>query len=274
MPVVTLTSDLGTKDYYLAAVKAAALREIPDLEWVDVSNHIPPFDMAKAAFVLRNVWREFPENTIHLVGINCDWSRETPYIFLKKDGQYFIGTDNGFFSLLFEEDREVEWVRTVALSGDEDLSFPTKSIFVKVAALLAKKEDLNTFSKAADGFKIRPALAPVLEHDNLRGMAIYVDSYGNVITNITKDLFDRVVGDKPFNIVLRRGDSDLSRISRTYSEVPEGEKVALFTSGGYLEIAINHGVEGSGGGAADLLGIRESDIVRIEILEEENNSLL
>lgn len=80
-----------------------------------------------------------------------------------------------------------------------------------------------------------------------------------------KPVFDEKVGDKPFHIVLRRGDTELNRISRAYNEVPEGEKLAIFTLGGYLEIAINRGVEGSGGGASDLLGIKENDIIRIEI---------
>lgn len=267
MSIVTLTSDLNTKDYYLAAVKAAAYSQIPDLQWVDVSNHIPPFDLAKAAFVLKNVWKEFPEGTIHIVGVASEWTKKTPYAVVKMRGQYFIGTDNGFFSLLFDESMEADWIRTIKLNGDEDLSFPTKSIFVSVAAKLAKADELDTFSVEAESFFRRPLPIPVVEFDNIRGMAIYVDSYGNVITNITRDLFEKEVNGQAFNIVVRRGDTDLNRISRTYNEVSQGEKVALFTSEGYLEIAINHGVEGSGGGASDLLGIRENDIIRIEILE-------
>ncbi|MFT5596274.1 MAG: S-adenosylmethionine hydrolase [Cryomorphaceae bacterium] len=268
MPIVTLTSDLNTKDYYLAAVKAAAYKQIPDLQWVDVSNHIPPFDMAKAAFVLKNVWKEFPEDTIHIIGVACEWAKNTPYAVVKMKGQYFIGTDNGFFSLLFDESLEPDWIRTIKLRGDEDLSFPTKSIFVSIAAKLAKAEGLEDFSTQVDSFRRRPLPIPVVEFDNIRGMAIYIDSYGNVITNITRALFEKEIGSKPFNIVIRRGDNDLNRISRTYNEAPQGEKVALFTSEGFLEIAINRGVEGSGGGATDLLGIRENDIIRIEILED------
>ena len=267
MPIVTLTSDLSTKDYYLAAVKATAYRLIPEVRWIDISNHIPPFDMAKAAFVLKNVWKEFPEDTIHIVGVSSEWAKNTPYIIVKMMGQYFIGTDNGFFSLLFDETLEPDWIRTIRLEGDEDLSFPVKSIFVGVAAKIANADELDDFSTEVESYRRRPLPIPVVEFDNIRGMAIYVDSYGNVITNITRQLFEKEIGSKEFNIVVRRGDTDLNRISRTYNEVPQGEKVALFTSEGYLEIAINRGVEGSGGGATDLLGIRENDIIRIEILE-------
>lgn len=267
MPIVTLTSDLSTKDYYLAAVKATAYRRIPDLRWIDISNHIPPFDMAKAAFVLKNVWKEFPEDTIHIVGVSSEWAKNTPYVIVKMMGQYFIGTDNGFFSLLFDDTLEPDWIRTIRLEGDEDLSFPAKSIFVSIAAKIANADELDDFSTEVESYRRRPLPIPVVEFDNIRGMAIYVDSYGNVITNITRQLFEKEIGSKEFNIVIRRGDTDLNRISRTYNEVPQGEKVALFTSEGYLEIAINRGVEGSGGGATDLLGIRENDIIRIEILE-------
>ncbi len=264
MPILTLTTDLGTSDYYLAAVKAVALKAMPGANIVDISHHIPPFDMAKAAFVLKNVWQEFPEGTIHIIGVDCQWSRNTPYIVVGKSGHYFIGTDNGTFALLFDGE-PADRVHTIQLTGDEELGFPVKNIFIPVAARLHAGEDIAALGSEIDGYRLRPSIAPIIEHDNIRGTVIYVDSYGNVITNITRALFEKEVGNRPFNIVVRRGDADLNKISRTYGEVPDGEKVALFTSSGYLEIAINRGVEGSGGGATDLLGIKENDIIRIEI---------
>lgn len=264
MNIVTLTSDLGTKDYYLASVKAAALKMITDLQWVDISHHIPPFDMAKAAFVLKNVWRDFPRGTFHIIGVDCDWRADSPYIIVKMEGQFFIGADNGFFSLLFDGE-PAEAVYTLNLIGDEDLGFPTKSIFIPAIAKMIESTGPESIAAPREDYRRRPSIHPVIEHNNVRGTAIYIDGYGNVITNITRSLFDEVVGTKEFHIVIRRGDTELNRISRAYNEVDQGEKLAIFTSGGYLEIAINRGVEGSGGGAADLLGIGEGDIIRIEI---------
>lgn len=264
MNIVTLISDLGIKDYYLAAVKAAALKAIPDVNWFDITHQIPPFNVGKAAFVLKNVWRDFPEGTIHIIGLETDWRQDTPYVIVLKEGQYFIGTDNGFFSLLFEGE-PADKVYSLNMKGDEELSFPTKSIFIPIAAHICSQKPISDIADEQDRYKQRTWITPVVEHDNIRGTAIYIDSYGNVITNITKTLFEEVIGQKAFNIVLRRGDSDFDTISRTYSEVPMGEKVALFTGAGFLEIAINRGVEGSGGGAADLLGIKENDIVRVEV---------
>lgn len=265
MNIVTLISDLGTKDYYLAAVKAAALKAIPDLQWVDISHQIPPFDMGKAAFVMKNVWKDFPKGTVHIVGVETDWGLDTPYVIVEKDGHFFIGTDNGFFALLFNGE-PADAVYRLNMKGDENLCFPTKTIFIPVAAHIFSDTDMADIADLKDSYNNRTWITPVVESDNIRGTAIYIDAYGNVVTNITRALFDEVVGKRDFKIIARRGDSDLKTISRTYGEVPMGEKVALFTSGGYLEIAINRGVEGSGGGASDLLGIKENDIVRIEIL--------
>lgn len=264
MNIVTLTSDLGIKDYYLASVKAAALTQIRNLNWIDITHHIPPFNMAKAAFVLKNVWRDFPEGTYHIVGVDCEWRPHTPYVIVKKENRYFIGSDNGIFSLIFDSEPADE-VYVLNLTGDEDLSFPTKSIFIPAIAKLCAGKNMSEIGTLTDDYKHRPTIQPVIEYNNIRGVVIYVDEYGNIITNITRELFEREVGNKPFHIVSRRGDSELNKISRAYNEVAEGEKLAIFNTGGYLEIAINKGVEGSGGGASDLLGIKENDIVRIEI---------
>ena len=266
MNIVTLISDLGTRDYYLASVKAAALKAIGDLEWVDISHHIPAFDMAKAAFVLKNVWRDFPAGTFHIVGVDSDWHPNSPYVVVQHDDHFFIGADNGFFSLLFDGE-PVDAIHTLALRGDEDLSFPTRSIFIPAVARIID-QGVESAGPPRDDYRRRPSIHPVVEHNNIRGTAIYVDGYGNVITNITRQLFERVVAKRRFHIMVRRGDTELNRICRTYSEVDPGEKLAIFSNGGYLEIAINRGVEGSGGGASDLLGIREGDVVRVEIEDE------
>jgi len=263
MAVITLISDLGTKDYYLAALKATVLSRMPDCRLVDISHHIPPFDISKAAFVLRNVWHEFPEGTIHVISVDSNWEADSPYTIVEKDKHFFIGADTGVFSLLFNGE-PADGVYTIKLNGDEDLSFPTKSILMPVATKIAKGEKLSDIGDESDGYKVRPSINPVVEPQNIRGMVIYVDAYGNVITNITQQLFEEVVGNNRFTIVLRRGGIEVQSISRAYSEVPQGEVVALFTSEGYLEIAINRGVEGSGGGATNLLGLKESDIVRVE----------
>lgn len=263
MPIITLTSDMGLKDYYVAAVKGAAYSAMPGITLVDISHQINPFDIAKAAFVLNNVWRDFPAGTVHIIAINPEWSKQTPYVIVENEGHYFIGADNGIFSLMFEEFRGSIW--TLRLKVDEDLSFPTKNIFVKAAVHIVSGNDPADLGVPHESFLQRSVFKPTIDPHVIKGTVIYIDSYGNVITNITRVIFEKAVGNRDFHILVSRGDYDLSRISRTYNEVPEGEKVALFTSGGYLEIAINRGVEGSGGGASSLLGIKVNDLIRVEI---------
>ncbi len=263
MPILSLTTDLGNKDYYAAAVKASALAQIEGVQIVDITHEVPAFNIAKAAFVLRNVWQDFPKGSIHIIGVDTQWSQRSPWVVISREGHFFIGTDNGVFSLLFDSPEGCE-VYALHASGDAALGFPTKGIFIPAAAKIAAGTPIHELGTAMETYRVRPSIKPVVEYDNIRGTVIYVDGYGNVITNITKSLFYEQIGDKRFNIVLKRGDRDLNRIRNSYGEVQEGEKVATFTSSGYLEIAINRGVEGSGGGASGLLGLREDDTVRIE----------
>jgi len=267
MALLTLTTDLGIRDHYLASLKARALRLIPGVQMVDISHHIPAFDVAKSAFALRHVWAEFPPKTVHLVSVDAQWSKSSPFAVVLFRDHYFIATDNGFFSLLFDGE-PVDSIYTLKLKGDEDLNFPARDVFIPAAARIFAGEPMEQWAKPAENYLRRQSLRPVVEGDNLRGAVVHVDEYGNVITNITLSLFESTVGHQAFRILVRRGDSDLSRISRSYADVPEGEKVALFNSAGLLEIAINRGVEGSGGGATHLLGLKENDVVRIEIGED------
>ncbi len=246
MSILTLTTDLGTRDHYAAAVKAAAIAQIPNLQLVDITHDIPPFNINKAAFVLKHVWRDFPKGTIHLIGVDTQWSKASPWVVVSYEGHYFIGTDNGLFSLLLGSDSEAT-VHAIDTPGDVMPQFPSRDVFVPAAAAIAAGQPLTAIGPQRESYRVRPGIAPVVGYDNIRGAVIYVDSYGNVITNISKQLFDEVLGDRSFQLVLKRGDRDIQHISRVYGEVQEGEKLAIFTSGGLLEIAINRGIEGSGG---------------------------
>ncbi len=103
MSIITLTTDWGIKDYYLASLKGAILKQIPDVNIIDISHDITPFDLNEASYILRNSWKDFPEDTIHLIGISSEASPDQPHLLIKEKGQYFIGADNGIFCLLFDE---------------------------------------------------------------------------------------------------------------------------------------------------------------------------
>lgn len=115
-----------------------------------------------------------------------------------------------------------------------------------------------------ENLKMRSIFRPIAEENVIKGTVIYIDSYGNVITNISRSLFVSTGKGRGFSVNFRRDDYNINTISHSYSDVPVGEKVALFSSSGFLEIAINKGVEGSGGGASSLFGLKVNDTVRVE----------
>ncbi len=266
MAIITLTTDMGLKDYYVASVKGAILSQFPEAVIVDISHDVPPFNIAQASFVIRNAYKDFPKGTVHIIGVNPDADMDTHHLAVEFDGHYFVGADNGIFSLLF--DKPLEHIFELSITQDsDDLTFPTKHVFVKAACHIARGGTMEVIGKRIETIRQRELFRAVVEGSIIRGTVIYIDSYGNVITNITESLFKEVGKGREFSIYFRKADYDITRISQAYNEVPEGEKVALFSATGYLEIAINKGVEGSGGGANKLFGLKVNDTVRIEFVE-------
>lgn len=259
---------MGLKDYYVASVKGAIISQLPDVRIVDISHQIAPFDIAQASFVLRNCFNEFPKGTIHIIGINPFEKGETKHVLIDYNGHYFIGADNGIFSLLFS--RKPDKVFELNIVEDTfNQSFPTKNVFVKAACHIARGGTPEVIGKQVEDIKKRQLFRATAESNVIKGTVIYIDSYGNVITNISQDLFYEIKQEREFKIYLTRAGYTISKIRKNYNEVPEGEKVALFSSSGYLEIAINKGVEGSGGGANKLFGLKITDTITIEFEEKQ-----
>lgn len=263
MSIITLTSDMGIKDFYLASIKGSIYKALPDAKIVDVTHHVTPFDIAQAAFIVKNTYPDFPENTIHIISVDPESTANSNHIVIYKEGQYFIGNDNGMFSLIFDEEPDQIW-RLTPPANIGSSSFPSKSIFVWAATLLAQGSRLEDIAERTDSIKMRVAFRPVIEPDLIKGTVIFIDGYGNVITNIDKTLFESVKGDRKFILYFRGESYGINKISKSYNEVPPGEKLAIFGAGNFLEIAINKGVEGSGGGANKLFGLKLNDTIRIE----------
>ncbi len=178
------------------------------------------------------------------------------YVALKHQDHYFVGADNGIFSLLFDQEPD-EVVELNIMQDLKYLHFPLVDIFVKAAILLAKGGRMRDIGVPADSIEERMLLHPVIEKDIIRGSVIYIDTFCNVITNITKDLFTRVQRNRDFTLYFRKSET-ISQLSWHYNEVPEGEKLCLFGISNHLEIAINKGK------ASGLLGLHLNDIVRVE----------
>lgn len=256
MGIITLTTDLGYTDFYQAALKGSLLSLYPEVRIVDISHQVPSFDIQNAAFILRNAYPYFPKNTVHLIGIDSVFNEEAKYIALRHKDHYFVGTDNGIFSLMFDESPS-EIVELNILQDLRYLHFPLTDIFSKAACHLAKGGRLQDIGDPIKSLIDRSLIQPVVEKNSLRGSVIYVDSFGNVISNISKELFNQTQNARNFTVHFRRNES-INQLSWHYNEVPEGEKLCLFGISNYLEIAINKG------NASGLLGLKQGDIIRVE----------
>jgi len=271
MRIVTLTTDLGLKDHYVASLKGQLLSQNPDIHLIDISHNVEPFNVAQASYFVNNVIKDFPEGTIHFIGvdsipiINISSPKLNLYpIIMHLKGHYFIGLDNGFFSLLPDFYEADEIVQIHDFSSKQALRYPTKHIYIPAITALLKGEKLKNLGDKLETVRRAFTTQATTEKNLIKGSVIHIDHYGNVIINISESLFKKIGKGEAFTIYFRQSKYFIERIVDNYGEAPVGEKLALFNNSGHLEIAINKGIKGSGGGASSLLGLKVSDTIRIE----------
>jgi S-adenosylmethionine hydrolase len=255
MPIITLTSDWGQRDYFLGAVKGKILNLLPSANIIDISHGISPFNLKQASFIIRNSYPHFPKGTVHILSILTEKSEKTAHLAVKYDGQYFIGADNGIFSLIFEHNPE-EIISISSSNNKDGGEIPARDRFVESAVHLASGQPIEQLGEPVSQWREQMHFLPVVSGDIIRGVVIYINQYENCVTNITRELFDKTNKGRKF-IIEFRGET-LKKISTSYQDVPIGEIVALFGSTGHLEIAINQG------NASSLLGLDINDPVRVE----------
>jgi S-adenosylmethionine hydrolase len=259
MAIITLTTDLGDKDIYLAALKGSILKLLPTVNIVDITNSVAAYNIQQAAFILKNSFHYFPETTVHLIGIDTLYNEDTRYLGIKYKNHFFVGADNGIFSLMFDQEPQ-EIVELNIMQDLKFLHFPVADVFVKAACHLAGGNPLSEIGFPMPGIEKKMNLQPVIEKNIIKGVVIYVDSFQNVITNITKDFFTSIQQGRQFMLSFKRNET-ISHLSWHYNEVPEGEKLCLFGISDHLEIAINKG------NASGLLGLNIGDSVIIDFGE-------
>ncbi len=262
MAIITLTSDWGTRTHFASSVKGAILKHIPNAQIVDITHNISPYNIMEANFVLKNSASNFPEGTIHLIGVNTEASLEYPHVAILHKGHYFIGADNGIFSLLFDNMNDVEAVEIEILQESEYFTFSTRDVFVSAAKMIVEGKKLMDIGNPRKELTQKLAFKPGTYPDKIVGKVIYIDDYENVYINIDETTFKTTGKGRPFTISFRTYDSEINRLSKAYSDVVPGEKLALFGSTGYLEIAINQGKGSS------LLGLTLNDSVTIDFFNK------
>lgn len=273
MSFITLTTDFGTKDHFVGAVKGAILSQLSDVKIIDISHEISPFNIAETAYILKNSYKSFPKGTIHIIGVDSELSDDNKHIALELDNHYFICPDNGLISMIASEIQPSKIVE-INIHDRIESSFPVLDVFVNVACFIARGGNLTVIGKEIKEFKKLIEIQPKVDHqqNQIVGGVLYIDNYGNVITNISKKMFQDIGKGREFKVMASR--HSFTKIFHKYNEITldtgsntnffDGNKLALFNSAGYLEIAIYRSNLKTVGGASTLLGLEYRDKVTID----------
>lgn len=253
MQIVTLTTDFGTQDYYVAMLKGAMLTEFQALQFVDITHNVKNFNIVQAAYTVKHFYQNFPKGTIHIVAVNNFYQPEPIYIVLEKDGHYFIGPDNGVFSLIFNTVPDI--CQKIPTQHPNILIH--QEAYVKAVGHLARQLILTDLGEPLHEITQRLSLQAITGESLIRGSVIHIDSFENVVLNITKDLWNRYSYFRRFALFFKRHDP-IVELSKTYADVEVGEVLCLFNSADHLEIAINMGK------AASMLSLDIEDTIQVE----------
>ncbi|MDN3674335.1 SAM-dependent chlorinase/fluorinase [Flavobacterium branchiarum] len=273
MSIITLTTDYGLKDHFVGALKGKILSEYSEATIVDISHDIDPFNTTEASYIIGSSYFSFPKGTVHLIGVDIERNKENQHIAMQWNDHYFICADNGILSMLTQK---IVPQKIVAINIHD--RFPEEStdldIFIQVACHIAKGGLLNVIGKEIPAIKEVTELQAVVASDgnSIKGYVIYIDHFGNVVTNISKKHFLKIARGRPYEIVMK--PKSIKTILPNYSAIAssekypiktyEGEKLAIFNEAGFLEIAIFRSNPSKVGSANSLLGLNYRDVITIK----------
>ncbi|MCW5520371.1 SAM-dependent chlorinase/fluorinase [Aureitalea sp. L0-47] len=276
MPLITLTTDFGEKDHFVGGVKGAIYNELEDVRIVDITHSISPFHLTEAAYIIQNAYKSFSKGSIHIIGIDSGLTPDNKHVAVLLDGHYFICANNGIISMLASEIKP-EKIVEINIHDRIESNFPVLDVFVKVACHIARGGTLEVIGKNISEIKELTGIKPVVnpEGNLIIGNVIYIDNYGNVVSNITRSLFEKIGKGRPFKIQART--ANFSEVFNNYSDAinfdlpPEkreedGKKLALWNSGQYLELAIYKSNPSTVGSASSLFGLEYRDTITVNFL--------
>jgi S-adenosylmethionine hydrolase len=272
MSIITLTTDYGLKDHFVGALKGKILSEYSEAILIDISHDIDAFNTVEASYIIGAAYSSFPKGTVHLIGVDMEFNKENQHIVMQWNDHYFIAADNGILSMLSQKIVPQKIV-TINIHDRLPNDATDLDVFVKVACHIAKGGLLNVIGKEIKAIKQVTDLQAVTANDgsSIKGYVIYIDHFGNVVTNISKKQFLEVAKGRPYEIVLRT--KNIKTILPNYSAIAssdkyplknyEGEKLAIFNEAGFLEIAIFRSNPSKVGSANSLLGLNYRDVINI-----------
>lgn len=275
MSIITLTTDFGCKDHFVGALKGKIYSEFSDAKIVDISHEIDLFNVSETSYVIGASYSSFPKGTVHIIGVDSELHQETQHIAMEWNDQYFICADNGVLSMLTQK---IIPQKIVAINIHDRLAINATAmdVFVTVACHIARGGLLNVIGREITQLRDVTELQAVVNQDgnSIKGYAIYIDHCGNVVTNISRQLFTEIGKGRKYEIGFK--NYKLKTILPNYSAIVnfdqnpmkfyEGKELAIFNEAGFLEIAIYRSNPSSLGSASSLLGMNYRDLVTISFL--------
>lgn len=263
--IITLTTDFGIKDHYVGALKGMIYSKLPDIKIVDISHEVPPFAIQEALYIVESSYHFFPEKSIHIILVDAEVSLLKKPLIVLWNNHYFLSSDSGLLSLLTSE-KKPELI--IAASFDEYEN--STEIFVRLASEIKRGKSVFELGEPVEFLKEEYRLKPIVSDDNRRitGSIIYVDRYGNAISNISRSLFEKTREKRDFEILFR--NYKVTKIHNNYIEYETekaatlGGRLSVFNPSDLLEIALYRGNQRSGGTASTLFGLEYESQVTIQ----------
>lgn len=262
MALITLTSDIGRQDFLTGAVKGQLLQINPDFKIIDISHELSPFNYPQAAYVCRNAIKNFPPKTFHIILVNLFDQRPNHLLFIQHKDQYIGCADNGLITMILEETPEKMVALYLKPSAPKNTLY-CAHVFAKAFQDILNGKPIEEIGDDKVSIEVKNPLRPLLGTKFIEGQIIFIDNFENVIINITKEEFEEQRKGRSFKIVFKR-DEIIDKISETYADVNESEKLALFNSANYLEIAVN---KGNAAGLFGLEGYAEKQNMQTQYLQ-------
>jgi S-adenosyl-L-methionine hydrolase (adenosine-forming) len=260
-PIITLTTDFGTNDHFVGAMKGVILDIVPEAQIVDICHSVQAFDVLDGALTISQAYSYFPNRTVHVVVVDPGVGTARRPIVASSDKYHFVAPDNGVLSLVYAREERMH-VRHITSQHyflqPVSNTFHARDIFSPVAAYLAKEVDALKFGdEVADYVKFNAPKPKAVDGTKLRGVVLKVDRFGNLVTNITPQDAPALFADgaKRFKIVV--GSREVTEMHNAYAEGAPGEVFGILGSMGFLEIAANRGA------AAQLTGASKGTDVNV-----------
>ncbi len=254
---MTITSDWQNSDYYIGAVKARIISQCPNLNLLDISHNVESFAVQQAAFILKASYMYFPKGTIHIIAVDSEPYEKDGIVVAKHNGHFFICNNNGCLPLIFDAVPDEYSIAKVGLDFDiSTLNFIELNVFVDIVAHINSVGSIPNYENS--DIKVSTNFAATDEENIINGEVIYIDSYGNAITNITRKDFEKTVNLSKFEISFGVNNHSIRKISNSYKTVESGTLLGIFNSLGLLEIAVCKGK------ASTLFALNRKSIIRVK----------